>query len=1031
MKKILLIALLLFISLQQLLAQGKIITGKVVDSDGEILIGANVMEKGTTNRVITDPKGEFKLTLTGASPVLQISYIGYLTQELPIKGQAIVHITLNADATKLGEAVVVGYGTQKKASVVGAISQVKSEELMQASTPNLSNAIAGRVSGVVTIMGNGRPGTDNAQIFIRGMATTNSTAPLVLVDGLEREWRQIDPIDIETFSVLKDASATAVYGVRGANGVILITTKRGAKGRPVLSISTQAAAQQSIRKPKYLDSYNFALLTNEALTNEGKPAEYSASDLEHYRLNNSPYTHPNNDYYNDFVRDASWQQMTNVNVRGGNDVLAYFISANHLHQEGIYKEFPNAQYPTNSNFERYSFRSNLDFTVNPSLKIGVDLTGRFEVRKRPNFGDDNGEDLFDKLRRLPPNWAPYINPNGTIGGRSDESRLSPFALLSEFGNRERNTNVLEGAFTIKQDLGKILKGLSFRSLIGFNSSYQSRRDIVEKPELWEYSRFGGYTLNKSVTDISISTGKGPGRRRESFEGALNYNRSFGDHSVTAMALYQQSQYFDEAKVPTGYVGWVGRATYAYKNKYLFEVNAGYNGSKQFEASKRFGFFPAVSAGWVPSEEPLWKDNIHFVNYLKIRGSYGEIGNDQIGNFSYLYEQRYIYAPDEDGWKYVWGENAFGERGIIEGQPGNNNVTWERAKKSNIGFDAKMMDSKISVTMDVFNENRRDILAIPYSVPLIFGMNNPQNDTRKDGQGLPPENIGRVTNKGIDMELGYADKIGTFGYFIKGNFTYARNTINRIDEEGKKYDWQKKEGKQIGQHFGLTDIGLYSRNDFQLDGNGELMLEGGFPVLKKEVAIPSFGVVYPGDIRYKDLNGDGTIDSYDVGAIGKGTVPQFIYGISFGANYRNFDISVLFQGAGGADMYFREDAVWEFFALGKVMEHHLGRYNPNDPSSWDKATYPRLHPSENTNNHQKSTYWLYTRNYIRLKNVEIGYNLSKSLLSRARISSARLFVNGTNLITWDKMLNWDPESGSETGSSYPQFRTWNLGARISL
>jgi hypothetical protein len=282
-----------------------------------------------------------------------------------------------------------------------------------------------------------------------------------------------------------------------------------------------------------------------------------------------------------------------------------------------------------------------------------------------------------------------------------------------------------------------------------------------------------------------------------------------------------------------------------------------------------------------------------------------------------------------------------------------------------------------------------------------------------------------------MELGYSDKIGTFGYFIKGNFTYSRNIINRIDEEGKKYDWQKIEGKQIGQHFGLTDMGLYSRNDFQLDGNGELLLEGGFPVLKKDIALPSYGVVYPGDIRYKDLNGDGIIDSYDVGAIGKGRVPQYIYGISFGANYANFDISVLFQGAGGADMYFKEDAVWEFFALGKVMEHHLGRYNPNDPSSWDKATYPRLHPSENTNNHQKSTYWLYTRNYIRLKNVEIGYNLPKSLLSRARFSSARLFVNGTNLISWDKMLNWDPESGSETGNSYPQFRTWNLGARISL
>lgn len=1027
MKKLLSIIILLLFCLPELFAQSREITGKVVDDAGEVLIGANIMEKGTNNRAITDPDGKFKLTVSGNTGILQISYIGYVTQELPIKNISNFNIRLASDATKLGDIVVVGYGTQKKASVVGAISQVDAEELQKSSTPNLTNAIAGRVSGVVTIMGAGKPGSDNAEIYVRGMATTNTTAPLVLVDGLEREWRQIDPTDIETFSVLKDASATAAYGVRGANGVILITTKRGIKGRPVLSLSTQAAVQEAIRIPEYLGSYDFAMLTNEALKNEGKPVEYSESDLEHYRLGNSPYTHPDNDYYRDFVRDGSWQQMSNLSVRGGNEVLGYFISANHLHQEGLYKEIPNSRYETNSNFERFSFRSNLDFTVNPTLKVGVDLTGRFEVRKQPNFG----EDLFDKLRRLPPNWAPYINPDGSIGGRSDESRLSPYALLSQFGNRNRNTNVLEGAFKATQDLGMFIKGLSFRTLIGFNSNYESRRDIVEKPELWEYTRFGDYILNKSPTELSISTGKGPGRRRQSFEGAFNYNRAFGDHAVTGMILYQQSQYFDEGKIPTGYLGWVGRATYAYRNKYLFEVNAGYNGSRQFDPSRRFGFFPAVSMGWVPSEERFWKDNIHFVNYLKIRGSYGEIGNDKIGDFSYLYEQRYIYAPNEDGWKYFWGENPNSERGIIEGQPGNAFVTWERAKKSNIGFDAKMMNSKISVTADVFLEKRRDILAIPYSIPLLFGMNNPQNDTRKDGQGLPPENIGRVTNKGIDFEVSYNDKIGAFTYFIKGNFTFARNVIERIDEEGKRYDWQRIEGKQIGQHFGLTDMGLYSRNDFEQDGNGELLLEGGFPVLKKDVAIPSFGVVYPGDIRYKDLNGDGIIDSYDVGAIGKGKVPQHIYGISFGGSYRNVDVSILLQGAGGADMYFKEDAVWEFFALGKVMQHHLGRYNPDDPSSWDNATYPRLHPSENTNNHRKSTYWLYSRNYIRLKNVEVGYNLSKVMLSKIKISSARIFANGTNLLTFDDMLNWDPESGSETGNSYPQFRTWNFGIRVSL
>ncbi len=1027
MKKILYILIALCLAVSHSFAQTLTVSGKVTDADGLPMVGATILEKGTTHSVQTDDKGVFRIVLANRTSTLQISYLSYITKEVVPGTRTNINVVLESAQTALDDVVVVGYGTQKKASVVGAISQVSAAELQQSSTPNLTNAIAGRISGVVTVMGSGKPGNDNAQIFVRGMATTNNTDPLVLVDGLEREWRQIDPVDIETFSVLKDASATAVYGVRGANGVILITTKRGKTGKPVLSLSTQAAIQQPIRLPEYLGSYDFARLTNEALTNDGKPKEYSDSDLEHYRLGDSPYTHPDNDYYADFLKDASWQQMTNLNVRGGNDVLGYFVSANHLHQEGLYREFPNSKYETNTNFERYSFRSNLDFNINKTLQVGVDLTGRLEVRKQPNFDDD----LFARIKRLPPNYIAYLNPDGSLGGRSDETRLSPYALLSQFGNRNRNNNVLEGAFKLNKKLDAITEGLSFRTLVGFNSTYESRRDIVEKPTLYEYTRFGSYLLNKSPTEISISTGKGPGRRRISFEGAFNYNRTFNDHDVTGMVLYQQSQYYDGADIPTGYLGWVGRGTYAYKHRYLFEVNLGYNGSMQFDKDHRYGFFPAVSLGWVASEESFWKKNLKFVDYFKLRGSYGEIGNDKIGNFSYLYEQRYNYARDADGWKYVWGENPFSERGLIEGQPGNANVSWERAKKANIGFDTKMLDSKISLTADVFYERRVDILAIPYSVPLVFGMNNPQGTVRDDGQGLPPENIGMVTNKGVDMEVGYSNKVGGLDYFIKANFTYARNKINKIDEEGKKYDWQKIEGKQIGQHFGLTDIGLYSLNDFELDGNGGLVLEGGFPLLKAGIPVPSFGVVYPGDARYADLNGDGLIDNYDVGAIGKSKIPEYTYGISFGGRFKNFDLSILLQGAGGADQYFREDAAWEFFSLGKVMDTHLGRYNPEDPSSWENATYPRLHPAENTNNHRKTTRWLYSRNYIRLKNMEVGYNLPKSIVSRVKIADARVFVNGTNLLTFDKMMNWDPESSDETGSSYPQLRTWNLGVKVSL
>ncbi|MBO9619931.1 MAG: TonB-dependent receptor [Niabella sp.] len=1009
--------------------QKRVVSGTVYDENIAPVKGVSIQESGANNGATTNGEGKFSIVVTTEKPTIEISHVGYLSKKIVLKeNENAIDIYLDPDAANLSNVVVVGYGTQKKASMVGAISQVSAEDLKKSFAPNLSNSLAGRAAGVITVMGSGKPGDDASKIYIRGMATTNNTDPLVLVDGAERDWTQIDPTDIESFSVLKDASATAVFGVRGANGVILITTKRGQKGKPVLGITSRSSAQTPIRLPNYLGSYDFAVLTNEALRNEGKPEEYTKEDLEHYRLKNSPYTHPDNDYYRDFLKGASFEQNVNVNARGGSDFLAYYISASLLHQEGLYKTFDNSLYNTNANYNRYNFRSNLDFNVTPTTKLGVDLTGRLENRTQPNFDAD----LFDKTRRLPPNYQAYINPNGTMGGRSDESRLAPYALLSSFGNRLRHTNVLEGVFNLNQKLNAITKGLSFRAQLSFNSSFKSRIDIKEKPELWQYDKFGVYTKNKERTDISYESGKGPATRRTALESALNYNNVFAkDHSVTGMLLYQQSQYWNEFDIPIGYRGFVGRVTYGFRSKYLFEFNAGYNGSMQFSKEHRYGLFPALSLGWVPTEERWWPKN-NIITYLKIRGSYGEVGNDKIGDFKYLYQQRYNLLPNEDGWNIKWGETGgTTERAIAEGQPGNSNVTWERARKSNLGLDAKFFDSKVSLSFDVFGEYRNDILAIPYSVPLVFGMNNPQTTERKDGQGLPPENLGVVKNKGMEFELGYNSNGKNINYFIKGNFTFARNKIYRIDEEGKKYEWQKKEGKRIGQHFGLTDIGLYQREDFEMDDKGQLVLTGGYPTLKKGIPVPSFGVVYPGDARYADLNNDGIIDSYDIGAIGHGVVPEYVYGLNMGISWKNLDLSVLFQGAGNADFYFKEDAVWEFNAAGKVMQQHLGRYQNDDPTTWKTATYPLLHPSENANNHQKTTRWLFSRNYLRLKNAELGFTFPRQILNKVHLSSARAFISGNNLLTWDRMMNWDPESGSENGNQYPQLRVWTFGLSVNL
>ncbi len=1031
MKKIIInLICLLFCSIPMIAQNNSKISGVVVDEENLPVYGAHIVEKGTSNGTSTNDKGVFNLTLTGKSNTVIISYLGYVSQEIKYNGdKASYNIKLSPSSIELDEAVVVGYGFQKKASVVGAITQVKSEELQMASVSNLTNAISGRVAGVITVMGSGKPGDDDSQIYVRGLGTSNSTEPLVLVDGIERNWRQIDPEDIETFSVLKDASATAVYGVRGANGVILITTKRGTTGTPNLSISVRTGIKQPISIPNYLDSYNYATLMNEALVNDGFAPQYTESDLMHYKTGDSPYTHPNNDLYRDFMKENSFQENINLNVNGGTDFMKYYVSASILHEEGMYKDFSNIDYNTNTNYNRVNVRSNLDFQVTKTTTLGVDLTGRMEVRQQPNFNDD----LFVMTVRIPPNFNPYVNPDGTLGGRSDATRLTPYALITQFGNRNRNTNVLEGVFKINEKMDYVTKGLSIRAMAGITNSIESRRDIVAQPNLYYYDKEGNYTLNRTYQAIGISSGKGPGVREMSFETAVNYNRTFNDHAVTAMALYQQSQKYDQWNIPTGYLGYVGRATYGYKQRYLFEFNIGYNGSMQFDADHRYGLFPALSAGWVLSEEKFLKEN-PVLSYLKVRGSYGEIGNDKIGDFKYLYQQIYKVAPDNQKYQWNWGESTpgtTGNRGLIEGKLGNDNVTWERARKTNVGFDSKFFKNKLSITADYFYEKRNDILAIPYSFPLVLGMNKPQKDEREDYQGLPPQNIGEIHNQGIDGEISFNSKVSNFNYFIKANFTYAHNIVDRMDEEGKKYDWQKQEGKPLNTHFGYTDIGLYQVSDFLRDGQGQLLLEGGFPVLQPGIAIPTMGVVYPGDCRYKDLNGDGIINSDDIGAIGGTNIPEITYGITLGGSYKNFDCNILFQGAKDAYMYLNNDAVWEFNQGGKVMEHHLGRYIPEDPTTWNTATYPRLHSSENTNNHVKSSRWLYDRTYLRIKNIEIGYTLPKSLMNKLKLQKVRVYANGTNLWTYDHVMDWDPETQKTAGNQYPQSRLWNLGLSVNF
>lgn len=995
----------------QLYAQQVNVSGRVSDEANLELVGVNIVVKGTTKATISDLDGKYAISVKKGD-ILVFSYVSYETQEVEIRDQHVLNISLNPQVSILEEVVVVGYGTQKKESVVGAISSVKADDLKQSASANLSNAIAGRISGVMTKMVSGRPGADDSKIFVRGLATMNDASPLVLVDGVERGFDQIDPEDIESFSVMKDASATAVYGVRGANGVILVTTKRGLKNKPVVSLNTSVAVQTPIRQAKPLDAYNYALLKNEAIRNDGgdlNSYDYSSEeDLQHYLTGDSPFTHPNNDLLDMFLKKYTPQAQVNLNVRGGTDFVKYFVSAGFLYQDGIYKQYDNKDYSTNANYKRVNLRSNLDFTLTKTTQVSVDLST--SLRSRHNIGMKNrlsfdsgpeSNNLFEVLMRQPANYMTLKNPDGTYGAGSMDpvgsGMRNPLQIIERGGYYHVNNDVLEGNFKLNQKLDFVTKGLSFKAMAGITAFQSSSQTLTECPYTVRYTKFDEYDKSIMTEEVlpSLSSQTLDDYQRIYLEASFNYTRDFGPHKVTALALYNQTQYISQAAVPSGYLGFVGRLTYGFKNKYLGEINMGYNGSNQFAAGHRYALFPAFSAGWVMSEEKFWKDNISFVEFLKVRGSYGEVGNDKLGGQSYLYQHIYNDGNANFG-NYNFGTIPQALNGYTEGRLGNELVSWERARKSNVGIDLRVLKGKLTMSADYFKEERRDILLTNQSVPNVLGI------------GLPPENIGKVRNQGGEFELGYTNSHNKFNYYVKGNFSYARNKILFKGESAQLYDWMATTGQSLGQHFGLVCLGMFKSQE-EIDASPK-----------------QFGTVKIGDLKYQDLNGDKVIDGYDERPIGYSNVPRMQFGLSAGFDWKGLDFSMLWQGAAQFSAYFAYGSVWEFMDGGNVQEMHLNRFNPEDPATWDKATYPRLHNGNFPNNHRKSDFWLKKGDYLRLKNLELGYTFPKAMLSKAGISRLRVFVSGTNLLTFDYVKNFDPETEQERGYNYPQMAQYTFG-----
>lgn len=991
------------------------VRGRVVDDAGVAVPGVNIIVKGTSVGTTTDSDGKYAIRVPSSDAVLVFSFIGYTTQEITVGNQAILDVALAPDVQTLSEVTIVGYGTQRKETVTGAVSSVKTKDIVKNDVADVSNTIAGRVPGVIAVQSSAQPGSDAAQLFIRGQATLNQNSPLVMVDGVQREFNRIDPNNIESITVLKDASATAVYGVRGANGVILITTKRGEESKPQISYSGYVGVQNPVRVPDYLNAYDYATLYNEAQLNDNPDLTrddltYSEEDIEKYRNHSAPYTHPDVDWNKEILRNNAPIQRHSVSMSGGSKNIKYFTSFGVLNQDG---SIPNL------NYKSYTYRVNIDADITKTTKLSLNLSGIKENRTYPGV-TGQGLDRAGIYSSVAPNAFPVKWENGSW---ASDVGLNPVAELTESGYRSWAKNTMQNAVVIEQKLSFITEGLSAKVMTAYDPGYY-------KEKLW-LTPYKAFSFDGS--DYSeVGAGKKPSLRQSfseshstTFEANLMYSRTFGKHEVTGLLLYTQFAWYDEnfyaARVQYnsagidqlfagpalnpinggsaeegGREGYVGRVTYGFNSRYLVEANFGYNGSENFPSSRRFGFFPSAAVGWVISEENFMKD-VSFINFLKIRASYGEVGNDQIGGRRFLYKQPFYYGNG-----YVFGGNSpVPVQSIYDGGLPNTNVTWERAKKSNIGLESQLLDGRVTFGTDFFFERRDNILATRnQSVPESFGAE------------LPVENIGQVENKGFEIELNYRQSIRQFSFSVGGNLTFARNKIVYIDEPSNVPEWQRRTGRRMGQLFGYISEGLYTTQE-QIDEH------------------PKFDWIEPrlGDIMYRDVNGDGIITPDDQTAIGRSRLPEIMYGINLSANFKGFDFSALIQGAGRSNVYFSQEAAWEFLYGANPLETIKGRWMADGTNP--DPTYPRLSLYRNEYKKEESTYWMKDASYWRLKNIQLGYTIPKSLFGKLDIQTFRLYVSATNLFTKAKFDQWDPEAPSGTGGYYPQMKVTSVGLNIGF
>ncbi len=1041
------------------------ISGKVTEVSGLPLPGVAVVVKGTTLGTVTDLDGNYTLAVPdGENQYLVFSFIGMRKQEIELSGNTTIDVVMEPVAVDMDEVVIVGYTTQRKATITGSVATITTTDLKQSPTANLTNALAGRMPGLmVNQFSGGEPGVDQSDIYVRGFGTYGDKSPIVIVDGVERSMSYLAPEEIETFTILKDASATAPYGVRGANGVIIVTTKRGTEQEATVNFKASYGTNEPVKFPSYLGSSQYAELYNEAIQNDNPGIDpsnlnlFTEDAIEKFRKakgDNSDGLGYDWNYF-DYAFKPGKQSDYSLSIRGGNEKARYYVMANYFQQDGNYKHTNLGQYDTQAIFKRYNFRSNIDIDITKDFYARLDLGARITDRSAPGT---KAARVVELANTQPP-YLPITveendnednkvymanNPSGMLYG----DQIYRFNILGELSRtgflNEKNT-YLNGSFSLGHKLDFITKGLKAEAIFSYDASDGRwiRRTVGTYSE--GYREYPGYATFVPVDgsdiyrtpghydgayktgnkyDIDQTIGNDFSRNntvgRTYFQLKMEYARKFGQHDVSAMLLGNRSKRDVNNDVAYCYQGLTGRATYNYSDRYLFEFNVGYNGSENFAPGNRYGLFPAVSAGWVISNENFMAGTGYWLDHLKLRASYGLVGSDHIPN-----DDRFVYLQYFGGGSdYRFGIDNFGSGaggGLSEGSLANPNLSWEKAEKTDVGINAVLLNQRLSITADYFYEHRYDIIT-------DLGGGDKLGFPDIVGKNAPYVNSGIVNNRGFDFEISWRGKIGhNFQYYVRPNFTFARNKIIFMNEIGRENSWRAQTGKRIGEHF------VYVFDHFVKDEAEAETLNN----MNEGAGFQTWGQLIPGDVVYKDLNGDGKIDDLgDRTSMGNPRAPEIMFGIPLGFKFKGFDFSMLFQGAAKASVLLSGAAVWDFPLFsqdkyGKVKPMHLKRWTPETAET---ASYPALHFGDHSNNkNSNSSLFLYDASYLRLKTIEVGYNIPQNKLRFVGFKAARIYVQGLNLLTWDGLddVDIDPETKEGSGDWYPIQRVINFGVDITF